>query len=473
MDSAMRTVAVAQQFKGETFWMPWSIDFRGRVYPIPAHLSVQGNDLHKALLMFADGKPLGSEGASWLALHGANTLGETPDKVKLTKQTLQARIDWIVANSERIIAVANDPWGDLWWTEADSPLCFFAFCCEWAGYVAAHARGEGEQYVCALPVSADGTCSGLQHYSALLRHRETAEAVNVAPAERPQDIYNRVSEMVTRRLEELASDDELARLWLSSGLVNRSLAKRPTMTFVYGSKKHGFKKQLREYLEKDAKWETTKAHFTKTVVEDGEEKEKVLVPVACALMARLIWDALNEIATAAFRAMDFLQAAARGVVKAGKYVEWTVPCTGLKVRQHYANLKPRQIRTILAGKIIRPAVFDELGPDPIRQANAIAPNFIHSLDAAALMLTVNMANAEGVEHFAMVHDSYGTLPADAGTLASCTRRAFVHLYTSTNVLDVFAESLRAEWEKPERFPEVPAVGDFDLGEVLRSDYFFS
>lgn len=62
------------------------MDFRGRTYPIPAHLNHIGPDIGRGtfcmtflseigLLMFADGKPLGNRGFYWLQIHLANLAG--------------------------------------------------------------------------------------------------------------------------------------------------------------------------------------------------------------------------------------------------------------------------------------------------------------------------------------------------------------------------------------------------------------
>src|SRR5437868_2018535 len=68
--------------------------------------------------------------------------------------------------------------------------------------------------------------------------------------------------------------------------------------------------------------------------------------------------------------------------------------------------------------------------DRTKQGSAIAPNIIHSLDAAAMMLTVQAALDEGINHFACVHDSFGTYAADTPTLARITREQFVQMYSS-------------------------------------------
>lgn len=447
-------------------WFPCNVDFRGRVYPLVNYLSPQGNDLSKSLLTFAQGRALGSHGADWLATHGANCLGETPDGVKLSRATLAERVEWIVKHTLDIEAVVRDPFAARWWMDADDPLQFYAFCVEWAEYATYHRQGRGEEYVSSLPCAMDGTCNGLQHFSAMLRDEVGGRAVNVVPQERPQDIYQQIAEGVMTRLEGMASDDEMARLWLTSDLVNRKLAKRPTMTFPYGSKKFGFRSQLIQFLRELETYPDIRRHFS-----DGDTKrDKKRIAQACSLMALLVWETICAELSGAARGMDWLQQVARSVAHNGTCVAWRVPGTDFLVRQGYMKVTTKQIKTMLAGKIVQPSVYTTTGkPNALKQANAVAPNFVHSLDAAALMLTVDMAAAEGVEAFAMVHDSYGTHAADCAVLAQCTREAFYRLYSRCDVLASFAEQVKGYCAE---VPSVPDKGRLDLAGVLVSDYFF-
>jgi hypothetical protein len=51
--------------------------------------------------------------------------------------------------------------------------------------------------------------------------------------------------------------------------------------------------------------------------------------------------------------------------------------------------------------------------DKSRQANGIAPNFVHSMDAAHLMKTIIKAkDKHDIEDFSVVHDSFGTHACD-------------------------------------------------------------
>ena len=54
------------------------------------------------------------------------------------------------------------------------------------------------RYMTHIPIHQDGSCNGLQHYAALGRDQAGAESVNLAPADRPQDVYNNVAILVRK-----------------------------------------------------------------------------------------------------------------------------------------------------------------------------------------------------------------------------------------------------------------------------------
>lgn len=450
----------------EAVYFPYNLDFRGRVYPISNYLTPQGGDLARALLTFADAKPVGSDGGTWLAIHGANCLGESPEGQKMSKLSFVEREQWVVDHTAEILRVAEDPLSATWWMAADKPLQFYAFCIEWRGFIAACAEGNGEEFVSGLPIAQDGSCNGLQHFSALFLDAVGGKAVNLVPGDRPEDIYQRIADKVMDKLEPAAHTDAHARKWLTSSLVNRKLTKRPTMTFGYGSKKFGFRSQLIEYLLGLEDWQKVKLLFTEDGVSD--------IGDACSLMSQLIWDSLRDTVVAAFDGMAWMQAATRVVIQNGKPVYWSVPVTHFPVRQEYFVNSKKPITTILAGKVIRPRVYESTSIiERHKQTNAIAPNFVHSLDAAALHLTVSHASSLGIEAFGMIHDSYATVAGDVSVLAQATRQSFVMLYSQGNVVQTLFEQFKAQALVPDEVPTPPKMGDLDIGHVLASQYFFA
>ena len=281
---------IAKRYKDyKRIYMPYQLDFRGRVYAVPA-LNCQGSDVTKSLLRFAHGKPLGSEGWKWLAIHGAGLVGN--DKV-----SFEERINFIFDQEDVIRAIAEDPYTNRQWAgtiggfEVDCPWEFLAWCKEWVGFL-----DYGESYVSKIPVAMDGSCSGLQHYSAMLRDEVAGAAVNLVPASKPSDVYKMVAEKVKTALEhdlehgtedrlELIGDEpklfegtkNLAKQWIEFG-ITRKVTKRAVMTLCYGSKRYGFSEQLMEDFIKKGKMKGEILPFT------GSGKK------ACNYLAEKIWN---------------------------------------------------------------------------------------------------------------------------------------------------------------------------------------
>jgi DNA-directed RNA polymerase len=106
--------------------------------------------------------------------------------------------------------------------------------------------------------------------------------------------------------------------------------------------------------------------------------------------------------------------------------------------------------------------------------SGISPNFVHSLDASHLMLTINKCRENGLQNFSCVHDSYGTLAADATKLAYYLREAFIEQY-GADVLKKFREEIAKQIPASmrEMIPPMPKKGGLDLEKVRESCYFFA
>jgi len=232
-------IEIARTFLGDTFYLPHNVDFRGRAYPIPPHLNHIGDDLSRALLLFADGKPLGERGLYWLKIHLANLYGY--DKARFDE-----RVQWVEEHLEQIFESAENPLeGSRWWLKADDPWQCLATCIELRN---ALQSPEPTQYECALPVHQDGTCNGLQHYAALGGDDRGAKQVNLAAADRPSDVYTHVSLAVEKLVEQdAAAGNEMAKILL--GKISRKVVKQTVMTTVYGVTYVGARDQIDKQLK--------------------------------------------------------------------------------------------------------------------------------------------------------------------------------------------------------------------------------
>ena len=74
---------------------------------------------------------------------------------------------------------------------------------EWAGYAE-----HGDEFVSRITVAMDGSCSGIQHFSAMLRDEKGGAAVNLVPQELPADVYRAVAEKVIEQANWQAENGE-------------------------------------------------------------------------------------------------------------------------------------------------------------------------------------------------------------------------------------------------------------------------
>lgn len=444
-------------------YFPHQLDFRGRAYPMPALLHPQGDDVAKGLLQFADATPLGKDGVKWLAIHGANSYG-------IDKVPFADRLKWTRENTEAILADADDPLrADALWIKADSPMVFLAFAFEWADLM--RFDGNPEEFLSFIPVGLDGSCNGLQHFSALLRDEVGGRATNLVPATQPADIYSLVADEVRKAVEIATQSDDMAvlpyaRFWFAHG-ITRQLVKRNTMTQPYGVTMLGMKDQLWEEIggPNATIW---KGH-------DGLERGKAVFYLAEQNQA-----AIDKVVVAAGRAMRWLRDAAgvfNSVAHAGKKgkglsIQWTTH-DGLLVQQKYLKRESVQI-ALFGGRIkldLRP-VTD--GIDTRRQTSGISPNFIHSIDAAHMREVVRRMHGEGMRNFAMIHDSFGAPAGHVERMAQITRDAFADIHSEDLLAKVRAEfASRLPEEVVAELPPVPQHGTLDLDLVRQSPYFFA
>lgn len=502
-----QTLSLAQRYaEYPEIFFPHTLDFRGRAYPVTSYLTPQGSDYQKAMIRFAQAKPmtLENKGMYWLSIHGANCMADCPTTgAKLDKGKLNVRNQWVIDNTASIMAVASNPLDTMdFWCKADAPWQFLAFCFEWAA--AQTALASGRTPVSSLAVALDGSCNGLQHFSAMMRDEIGGAAVNLIPVETPADIYSEVKNATTEELvrlaalpeaqiiEELEDEEEeeeeeidtgvegitgkakakkkvakldpskTAKAWIASGQIDRTMCKRPVMTTAYGSKKFGIKGQIMEELRK---------RRFKFEGKDGFAE--------AGFLSGVIVDAIGQVVVKAKEVMDWLQHSATIMTKAGVAIEWTAP-SGFIVRQAYPIETTTQVKTFFHGQRFEPRLMEQQEGtlNRSRQTNGVSPNFVHSMDATAMILTVErLARLWGVTHFAMIHDSYGTHAADTQVLADVLRDVFIHMYTDHDpIVEYREEVVRALADHPELIMELeplPKRGTLDLELVRRSDFFFA
>jgi DNA-directed RNA polymerase len=426
-------------------WFPMFFDKRGRWYyrgsPNP-----QGSDLSKATLHFGKKKALGARGVYWLKVSIANCFG-------FDKERFDKRAKWTEENWGSIQNALSEPENhlDVWGT--DAPWCMFSAAYE---LNQAYLSGNPEAYETGIPVHMDATCSGLQHFSAILRDPVGGRYTNLYD-ESPefcgpkQDIYSKVGTNAIRaiQLDSEDSDEEKAQIalwWLRAGLP-RGMAKTPVMTYVYGATLQGTVSFVQGYVEGEM----------------GLQWPEGARPYDYAsYAAKKLIQGIASTVPAAADAMKWLRSIAKQMPK-GQRMEWTSP-TGFLVQHDYQDFDEVAVKLRSCGMV--EAIVREYNEDtkPIPMQNAVSPNFVHALDASHLTLTALDMQQRGLD-IVGIHDSFGTHPCDVDSLHTAVRTSFVEMYRADNVLSNFL------WEV-NGVGEVPMRGTLSLSDVLESEFFF-
>jgi DNA-directed RNA polymerase len=466
---------VARAFANEKFYYPHNIDFRGRAYPIPPYLNHMGADNARGLLMFDNGKALGSTGLKWLKVHLANVYG-------YDKASLSEREQFATDHLEDVYDSANNPLnGNRWWLKAEDPWQCLACCFELRN---ALESSDPTEYISHIAVHQDGTCNGLQHYAALGGDSLGAAQVNLEPGDRPADIYSGVARLVQADiLKEAEEGHPMAKVL--NGKISRKVVKQTVMTNVYGVTFVGARAQVQKQLD------DIMPNFSECEIENYTLAAYISKKIFKALAAMFqgahdiqywLGECADRISTAITpEQIKQLDARRKGrpipdnpkyKTDALKYTErrlearisksaiaefkssviWTTPLK-LPVVQPYRASKTREIQTALQGITLR----EPRPNDPVskrKQLQAFPPNFIHSLDATHMLLSALKCDEIGLT-FAAVHDSFWTHAADVPVMNQVLRDAFVRMH-SEDIIGRLAAEFRARYKDSMRLATVKA-----------------
>ena len=414
------TMETVKRFKDkDRFFIPHSFDYRGRVYPIPAFLTVQDTDFGKSLIRFADESFMDDEAERWLRFQVATTYG-------LDKDTLDDRLTWTYENEWLIERVATDPIDNLPdWEGAEEPWQFLAACDEFY-----HCVIKRDRISTGLCVAIDATCSGLQILAGLAKDKSTAKLVNVLPSNKPQDAYKVIAETSKSNIPE-----RLRPNW------DRKKTKRTVMTIPYNAKPFSNRSYIRDALKEDG-IEIEKEELTQTV--------------------NAVREAMNVIVPGPMRVMKWIESEVGKAIKRGaKELKWKTP-SGFIVNQQIFKKEFERITLQVLGQCnMRVSTGDSNKVDKARHKAATAPNLIHSLDASLLCDATLAFN----NPIALIHDSVLCRATDMTELSRIVRETYMNLFAGHDYLTDFANQIGAETEPP-------IIGDLKPESVMESTYFF-
>jgi len=171
---------------------------------------------------------------------------------------------------------------------------------------------------------------------------------------------------------------------------------------------------------------------------------------AVALLVKMVRKAIETHIPAAKAVMKALQAK----VRKDRPVRWPSP-SGLPVANSYQKSRSKRINLYMLGRgKFQSKIGVEWQPKQRvdKARSAIAPNYVHSLDAAHLALIANACGRRSIP-LVTVHDSFNTLPPYADQLRAILLQELREMYANYKTL-------------------VPLTGDLDLNEVT-GPYAFS
>uniref|UniRef100_A0A8C3LJ79 DNA-directed RNA polymerase n=1 Tax=Chrysolophus pictus TaxID=9089 RepID=A0A8C3LJ79_CHRPC len=435
---ALYKLSIANYVRDKVFWFPHNMDFRGRTYPCPPYFNHLGNDVTRAILLFAEGRPLGPKGLDWLKIHLINLTGLKK------KNALQERLDYANEIMEEILDSADHPLtGRKWWMNTDEPWQVLACCME----IAKASRSPNPAaFISHFPVHQDGSCNGLQHYAALGRDLIGAISVNLMPCSVPQDVYSAVAQQV-EEFRKKDAEEGLRIAQVLEGFIGRKVVKQTVMTVVYGVTRYGGRLQMEKRLKE---------------IEFPEE----YLWEASHYLVKQVFNGIKEMFSATRDIQNWLTESAKLIAQSGRTVEWVTPL-GLPIVQPYYRIKP----TVLTCS---------MKPDTVKQKNAFPPNFIHSLDSTHMMLTALHCFRQGLT-FVSVHDCYWTHALTVDIMNKICRQQFVALHSQKILEDLSKFMLknycspdresRALWQKKlmEQLSNVPKTGRSTEWELQSSE----
>jgi DNA-directed RNA polymerase len=434
-------LSLAERLISAGFWyMPYTLDFRGRAYSTCELLSCQGSDFDKSLIQFAEPEEQTEEGRYWLKVQIANLFDQD-------KLCFDDRVKWVDDNMEMLERINQDPYMNQEWisTKVKKNPSFQR--------LASIFDLMRKDNLTQVPVQMDGACNGTQHWSAIMRDEVNAGLTNVIPSDTPQDLYQYVADKTTdyclKNKDEIDWCSEFLDYWDNN--IKREVTKRPTMCDSYGLTFYGIQKYVR--LEGHLDW-IPKESRGGAIVE----------------LSRAIKHGLDSSLNLPNEGKEYLKQIAGIASELNEHIVYTTP-SGFKVVHRYMKLtRRRSFAALFNNKELTFATYSPTEIDKKQVEQAISPNWIHSLDASHMFCTLNRLVDFKLTNFSMVHDSYGCHAPKVPIMRKIIKEEFYEMHKH-DLLKAFKEDV--EQYLGIKLPALPKRGQFDVRQVLESDYFFS
>ena len=424
-----RALSSAKKFLGKKFRFPYFLDSRSRMYTdTTCGFSPQGADQEKAMVVPNYAEPLTRDGFV--------TLIETAHGY--------SEIEWTV---NEMISHAEDPEGtkDVW-AKADKPYCYLG-C---ADLIRRYYLDDSTPLPAFIPL--DGRCSGLQHWSAVVRSNAITKHLGMHVEEADLDIY-----------EKVASDwkDTLPVEW--KYLATRKAAKIPVMTWGYNATMMTSMEHMSKLFGAKSKWNDDVGAY-ETV---GEGLERGVTSRFGAQLYNQLQDTLGPLQSA----VTWVSDAATKISKDGNVeIRWPTPdgftCLQRKVKGERKDLDCK----LSNGDRFQLDIMDfsKETPNTGKHRSAIAPNVIHSLDATHLRMVARRLKDLGLP-MVFIHDSFATHVNHRKALYDIIIETFIELYSRE-----YLQELKEYWEEMYgvELDSPPVLGDWEPESIKGLERFF-
>ena len=437
------------------FYHGYTCDFRGRAYTLTEMLSPQSGDFDRGLLEFATPCKVTNQGMYWLMVHVANCCDgmEYDGDEASDKDSFDDRVKWVKRHINHLRKISEDPYANNEWMDNETTKKNPSFQRLAAILDFVNALDTGYS---SCPVQLDGSCNGSQHWSAIMRDPEIAALVNVSQTDKPGDLYQHVADIATNICKK--ADSKWPQIFYEhwDHQIPRKVLKRSTMCDAYGITDFGIRRYMRE--EGHLEW-----------VGDGTDKTQAVNELSTVV--RLALDGAMESSNSG---KIFLQDLTEVVAGYNRHVHWTTP-TGFRVVNRYTKPMIKVVQSQFyrskGGLTLDIATVEDT--DEVNTAfavQAVPPNFIHSIDAAHMMMTIGQMWRDGVTRYSMIHDSFGCPCNDVPVMRKAINEQFYEIH-SINQLELFKQNVEDAlgYQLGRALPE---RGDLNIREVLNSEYLF-
>ena len=502
--------AKAEEVIGNDFYQEVSVDYRGRVYIDEPFLNFQSSDLARGMMLFGEGKPMRREDTVWLAIHTANCYNqsyhindipiwctedyvsylkeERLETISVDKMTLEDRAKWTEHNIDWILDLGENNEFDL---KAEKKVNFLACCIEWFNY-----NNNIDNYISHLPIAIDGTSNGWQHLGAISKDIRTGELVGLMPVNIQKDFYVQTA----KELINQTSNERLKAILKEMPMkdIRKGISKRGSMTKAYSAGAEKIAKNMwtdcksedyhDEYgiTEDDCKGFAKKLVTAINIVCPGPlqtmsylQKLAIYEIGRCAIDKNLLMrrKELGRISDLSEEQLQELSDINKEINKqaetivygnGSKNLSWTTP-SGFPVEYTDWHMAVRKCKgTISQYRRVTHVVHEAtMNPNIQGFVKGIAPNFIHSMDAAHMALVID----DWDKTFGAVHDSFSTHACDVEELLQVTKENFINIYNVPNFYDHIENQLISN--KTDLDVDQPELGDLDIEDIYDSDYFFN